>query len=80
MKPLSAAFANEARLYMRNHPGTPITIHQVGEIFGKAYTAGCTSMSMVNGFVKTGIFPMNEAKFNGMYAAASVTSGETFVK
>lgn len=63
MFPLKTFYAQEIENWLTNHPGRVVTHYQVGEIFGKAYAKACKIDTAVNGFRKTGIFPLNENIF-----------------
>ena len=58
---------------MFSNPGCGITLYHVAGIFGEAYKKACTPATMISGFEKCGIYPLNADKFNGLYAAATVT-------
>ena len=49
---------------MMNHPGQPITIHDIAEIVGSAYPLAVTPMNIVSGFKCTGIYPYNPNVFS----------------
>ena len=74
MKPLSTNLSLESKRFMFQNPGSAITLDQVAAIFGKAYQKGCTSASIISGFEKCGIHPIDQERFNEMYSAASVTN------
>ncbi|XP_026316403.1 CENP-B homolog protein 2-like [Hyposmocoma kahamanoa] len=63
MFPLKTYYAQEIENWLTNHPGRVVTHYQIGEIFGKAYAKACKIDTAVNGFRKTGIFPINENIF-----------------
>ncbi|CAH0721624.1 unnamed protein product, partial [Brenthis ino] len=63
MFPLKTFYAQEVENWLTNHPGRIVTQYQLGEIFGKAYAKACQIDTAVNGFRKTGIFPLNENIF-----------------
>ena len=74
MKPLSTNLSLESKRFMFQNPGSAITLYQVAAIFGKAYQKGCTSASIISGFEKCGIHPIDQERFSEMYSAASVTN------
>lgn len=41
--------------WMLNHPGTPMTIYNIGEIVGSAFPQAFTPRNIISGFNKTGI-------------------------
>ena len=49
---------------MRVHPGRPVTIFQICQLFGKAYGQAATVGNVVNGFCKTALFPVNPLVFD----------------
>ena len=63
MKPLSTFYTQEVEKWLRHNPGKVVTIYQVAELFGQAYIRAATSLTAVNGFRKTGIFPVNRDVF-----------------
>ena len=74
MKPLSTHLALETKRFLFQNPGCSVTLKQIGAIFGKAYHSGCTAASLISGFEKCGINPLDEKRFVGRYMAASVTN------
>lgn len=56
---LSTFYIQECETWLRQNPGRPITIDHVGSIFGTAYLKASTAQNAINGFSKTGIFPLD---------------------
>jgi len=57
MRPLSMYYSQEINIYLLNHPGRIVTLHEIGKIFGTAYNKAATVKNAVSGFNKTGIYP-----------------------
>ncbi|KAH0815280.1 uncharacterized protein [Tenebrio molitor] len=75
MGPLTTFYTQEVEIWLRNHPGRRITINEVGSLFAKAYLRGSTPLNAINGFKKTGLYPLDHTVFTeDMYAAALPTS------
>lgn len=74
MFPLSTFYTQECELWLRNHPGRPITIRQVGRLFGNAYLKAATPKNALSGFEKTGIYPLNPNIFPDEAFAPSETT------
>lgn len=74
MAPLSTYYGEEARKWQRDHPGRCITIHQVGKLFGVAFMKAASVQTAVNGFRKTGIYPLNPGVFEDWMFAPSETT------
>ena len=59
---------------MRAHPGRPVTMFQICQLFGKAFGQAATVGNAVKGFRKTGLFPVNPLVFNDSeFEPANVT-------
>ena len=58
-KPLKTYYYQHLNQWMRAHPGRPVTMFQICQLFGKAYGQAATVGNAVNGFRKTGLFPVN---------------------
>ena len=50
--------------WMRAHPGRPVTMLEICQLFSKAYGQAATVGNAVNGFRKTELFPVNSLVFN----------------
>lgn len=78
MFPLKTFYAQEVENWLTNHPGRFVTHYQLGEIFENAYAKACEIDTAVNGFRKTGIFPLNENIFiDSPNAPLSIVSSST---
>ena len=59
---------------MRAHRSRPVTMFQICQLFGKAYGQAATVGNAVNGFCKTGLFPVNPLVFyDSEFEPANVT-------
>ena len=57
--PLKKSISEECDRWITQNPGRAITIYQVGEIFGTAYSKTASIEKAVSSFRATGIFPRN---------------------
>jgi hypothetical protein len=73
-KPLSDWYSHEVNVWMRQHPGRAVTQHDVGRLFGKAYLKACSMETAINGFRKTGIYPLNRGIFTDADFMPSATT------
>lgn len=74
MFPLNCFYEQEAKNWLRNHPGQVITVHDVGSIFGAAFQRAATAQNAISGFKNTGIWPYNPEIFpEEMFRAAETT-------
>lgn len=74
MAPLSTFYSQEVECFLRNHPGRVVTVYQIAEIFGKAYLRASIPSNAINGFRKTGIYPVDRNVFTEeMFSAAQPT-------
>ncbi|KAG5893472.1 hypothetical protein JTB14_031250 [Gonioctena quinquepunctata] len=64
MAPLSTSYSQRVKCFLRNHSGGVVTIYQIAEIFAKAYLRASTSTNAINGFIKTGIYPVDRNGFS----------------
>lgn len=75
MAPLSTYYTSEVQKWMLQHPSRPITISQIGKLFGAAYMKAASIQTAVNGFRKTGIHPLNHDVFpEWMFEPAETTN------
>lgn len=72
MAPLSTFYTQEMEIWLRNHPGRCVTVSEVPQLFGKAYLRASTPLNGINGFQKTGIFPVNRTVFTDDMFVASL--------
>lgn len=61
--PYKKYYNTAANEWMLSHPSTPITIYNVAELAGKAYTLAFSPSNIPAGFRITGIWPVNENIF-----------------
>lgn len=74
MAPLSTYYSENVRKWMRQNPGRRVTIYEVGKLFGDAFTKAATMETAINGFKKTGIYPLDPGVFSDwMYAPSETT-------
>lgn len=74
MASLKSHFSKAVESFMKSNPGKTVTINDVSELFGKAFLASATSTTAINGFMKTGIVPLNRFVFGeDDFAAADVS-------
>ncbi|KAH9630861.1 hypothetical protein HF086_014602 [Spodoptera exigua] len=57
--PLKTYFNQEVSTWLKNHPGRVVTHFQIGAILNKAYGKAATIQIAVNGFQKTGLWPVD---------------------
>ncbi|KAL1446005.1 hypothetical protein WDU94_012268 [Cyamophila willieti] len=77
MAPLSIYYEQEVRSWLVNHPGRAVSIYEVAELFSKAFSKAATIDNAVNGFLKTGLHPVNRNVFpDHLYAPAETTERE----
>ncbi|XP_050294224.1 uncharacterized protein LOC126734577 isoform X1 [Anthonomus grandis grandis] len=57
--PLKTFYNQECALWLKNHPGRVITLHQIGELFTSAYGKAATIKNATSAFVNTEIYPFN---------------------
>lgn len=74
MSPLNTFYTQEMEIWLRNHPGRCVTVNEVPSLFGKAYLRATTPTNAINGFEKTGLYPVNRTVFtDDMFVAAVPT-------
>jgi hypothetical protein len=61
MRPLKNYYNEEVRTWLANHrnPVRPITHYQISSLIGKAFAKAATLETAMNGFRKTGIYPLD---------------------
>jgi hypothetical protein len=74
MAPLSTYYQQEVRQWLAMHPGRPVTIYQVGKLYGNAFMKAALMQTAVNGFAQTGIYPQNRNVFPEHLFAPSLTT------
>lgn len=55
MAPLSTNYFSEVQKWLQHHSRRPITINQIGKLFGSAYIKATCVQTAVTGFRKYGI-------------------------
>ncbi len=50
--------------WMLSHPGQTVSIYEIAEIFGEAFTKSMTPTNIISGFATPGISPLNRGKFS----------------
>jgi hypothetical protein len=65
MRPFKNYYNEEVRTWLANHrnPVRPITHYQISSLIGKAFAKAATLETAMNGFRKTGIYPLDENVF-----------------
>lgn len=58
-KPLSKYYEDEVRKWLRSHPGRVVSLFQIASLFGAAYLQAATMLTAINGFRRTGIWPVD---------------------
>ena len=62
--PLKKRTSQSQSSWLRNHPGRPITIYDIGTILCEPWKETLSISNICNGFLKTGIYPYNNQIFN----------------
>ena len=62
--PFKAFYNQTANAFMINHPGQPITIHNISQLIGLAYPLAFTPNNISAGFSVSGIYPFNPDVFS----------------
>lgn len=62
--PFKTFYNKAANDFMTNHPGQPITIHDISQIVGKAYPLAFTPKNIIAGFEVSGIYHFNSNVFS----------------
>lgn len=72
--PFKKFYNKEADKWMLNNPGQTITIYEVSELVGKAFSPAFTSSNIETGFRKSGIYPYDENIFTDIdFLSSAVT-------
>ncbi|XP_054259387.1 uncharacterized protein LOC128984126 [Macrosteles quadrilineatus] len=61
--PFKGACDRAAQQWLLNHPGTPMTIYNIGEVVGAAFPVSFTPKNIISGFQATGIHPFKREVF-----------------
>ena len=62
--PFKAFYNQAANAFMVNHPGQPITIHDISQLIGNAYPLAFTPKNITAGFRVSGICPFDRNVFS----------------
>jgi len=74
MAPVSHYYSEEVRKWLQSHPGRVVTINQIGKLYGSAFMKAASIETAVNGFRKTGIYPLDRNVFpDWMYEPSETT-------
>ena len=72
--PLKKITSRAQQNWLRNHPGVSMTIYDIPDIVGEAWTDSVTPRNVTAEFVKAGVFPFNRDLFTDLdFALSSVT-------
>ena len=72
--PMKTNYSTAANSWMLRNPGRSITIYQLAELVGEAWTKAACPTNIMSGFKATGIWPLNPNVFSeGSFMPSSVT-------
>lgn len=74
MRPVSVFYDQEVAIWLRTNPGRVVTQFQIAKLYGNAFIKAATMATAVNGFRKTGIWPLNPTVFGEHDFAPSETT------
>lgn len=74
MKPLKCYYTQAIEKFLRCNPGRVVTVYQLSRLFGEAYLKAATMPTAINGFAKTGIYPLDRHIFSEADFAACGTT------
>ena len=74
MKPPMTHFTQAVECWLRSHPDRVVSTFQVAELFGIGYVRAVAMRTAVNGFRKTGIWPIDRNVFDEHDFAATQPS------
>lgn len=69
--------AEAVRLWHQAHPGSTLTIHDMGELIDQAFGKAFTIPSIVNAFRRTGLWPVNRDVFTDAEFMATLPTAST---
>lgn len=72
MAPLTTFYTEQVEVWLRQNPGKCVTLSQIGSLFGQAYLQASTPLNAINGFRKTGTYPVNRTVFTDDMFVASL--------
>ena len=73
LRPLMTYYTQSVENWLRNHLGRVVTTFQTAAQFRSAYLRAATMLTAVNGFLKTGIWPVDRHAVDRDFAAAAST-------
>ena len=73
-KSFKSRCAKACRWYMMENPGRVITSESITGLVGEAWANSITPVSIVSGFKKSGIFPLNPSEVSDRMLAPSIVS------
>lgn len=71
---LSVFFSSACRAFLQNNPGKVITIYNIGQLVGEAWTKLLTPENLISGFRHCGIYPLCRAKITPEKLAPSTST------
>lgn len=74
MKPLSVFYDQEVSCWLRSNPGRVVSLFQISKLYGNAFVKAATMSTAINGFCKTGVWPVNQGVFSDHDYAPSETT------
>ncbi|XP_053593752.1 uncharacterized protein LOC128667486 [Microplitis demolitor] len=75
MKPISSYYEQEVKKWLSEHPGRVVTPEVLPMLFSNALNKAAKPETIINGFRKTGIYPMNPDIFDSKdFAPADTTN------
>lgn len=74
MKPLSLHYDEETRKWLRTNPGKVVTLFEISKLFAQAFLSSANMKTALNGFEKTGIWPVNPNIFTDIDFLPSMTT------
>jgi hypothetical protein len=80
MAPLSHYCSEEVRKWLQSHRGRAVTINKIGKLYGSAFMRAASIETAVNGFRKTGIYPLDRSVFPYCMYEPSETTRKTCPK
>jgi hypothetical protein len=80
MKPLSVFYDQEVSCWLRSNPGRVVSLYQIAKLYGSAFVRAATMSTAINGFRKTGIWPVNQETFSDQDYAPSETTDRPLVE
>lgn len=79
-KPLELYYTEGNEKWLRTNPGLTVSQYQVAQLIGEAYTRAAVLANAMNGFKKTGIWPVDRNVFSDVdYAPSDVFIPKTSV-